>query len=188
MEAWRSRQFEYTWLRTLVGAYVDFAQITREALVVGAKAAKLDLPDDRRDRLLATFGELKAWPDVAPALSELKARGLRMAFLANPPDRMFDAVLRNSGLEGLLEPHLSTDRVQLYKPHPRAYQMGVNAFRLAREEIVFAASASWDAAGAKRFGYPTFWLNRSGLPLEELGVTPDAIGATMADLVRFVIG
>lgn len=188
MEAWRTRQFEYTWLRTLAGRYVDFAQITRDALVAAARATKLDLPDEKRDRLLAAFAELKAWPDVAPALRDLKARGIRMAFLANPPDRTFDAVVRNSGLEGLLDPHLSTDRVQLYKPHPRAYQMGVDAFRLPREEIVFAASASWDAAGAKTFGYPTFWLNRAGLPAEELGVIPDATGSTMADLVKFVAG
>ncbi len=188
MEAWRTRQFEYTWLRTLAGRYVDFAQITRDALVAAARATKLDLPDEKRDRLLAAFAELKAWPDVAPALRDLKARGIRMAFLANPPDRTSAAVVRNSGLEGLLDPHLSTDRVQLYKPHPRAYQMGVDAFRLPREEIVFAASASWDAAGAKTFGYPTFWLNRAGLPAEELGVIPDATGSTMADLVKFVAG
>jgi len=94
--------------------------------------------------------------------------------------------VRNSGLEGLLEPHLSTDRVQAYKPDPRAYQMGIDAFGLSREEIAFAASASWDAAGARIFGYPSFWLNRSNLPTEELGVVPDAIGAGMADLVKFV--
>lgn len=186
MEAWRTRQFEYTWLRSLTGRYVDFRQITRDSLIAAAKATRIDLAADVRDRLLGTFGELKAWPDVAPALRVLKARGVRMAFLANPPDAMFDAVVRNSGLEGLLEPHLSTDRVQIYKPHPRAYQMGLDAFRLTREEIVFAASASWDAAGARTFGYPTFWLNRTGLPVEELGVVPDEIGATMDDLVRFV--
>ena len=111
-----------------------------------------------------------------------------MAFLANPPNQMFDAVVRNSGLEGLLEDHLSTDRVQAYKPDPRAYRMGLDAFRLKREEIAFAASASWDAAGAKAFGYPSFWPNRANLPVEALGATPDAIGTGMPDLVKFVFG
>ncbi|HEV7546598.1 MAG TPA: haloacid dehalogenase type II [Reyranella sp.] len=185
MDSWRARQFEYTWLRTLAGRYVDFRQVTHDALVFAAKAAKLELDPDRRDRLMQTFLELKAWPDVAPALRELKDKGLRMAFLANPPVQMLDAVVRNSGLAGLLEPHLSTDRVQAYKPDPRAYQMGIDAFGLSREEIAFAASASWDAAGARIFGYPSFWLNRSNLPTEELGVVPDAIGTGMADLVKF---
>jgi 2-haloacid dehalogenase len=135
---------------------------------------------------MQTFLELKAWPDVAPALRDFKGKGIRMAFLANPTARMFDAVVRNSGLEGLLEEHLSTDRVQAYKPDPRAYQMGLDAFGLSREEIAFVASASWDAAGAKAFGYRTFWVNRAGLPTEELGIDPDATGAGMADLVKFV--
>ena len=186
MEVWRSRQFEYTWLRTLSRRYADFWEVTQEALAFAAKATKLDLAADKRDRLMQTFLELKAWPDVAPALRTLKGKGVRMAFLANPTAKMFDAVVRNSGLEGLLEEHLSTDRVQVYKPDPRAYQMGLDAFGLGREEIAFAASASWDAVGAKAFGYPTFWVNRAGLPSEELGVAPDATGAGMADLVKFV--
>ena len=175
MEIWRSRQFEYTWLRTLSRRYVDLWQVTQEALVFAARAAKLDLAADQRDALMQAFLELKAWPDVAPVLRDLKDRDIRMAFLANPTVKMFDAVVRNSGLEGLLEEHLSTDRVQAYKPDPRTYQMGIDAFGLAREEIAFAASASWDAAGAKAFGYPTIWVNRAGLPQEYAEFTPHQV-------------
>jgi 2-haloacid dehalogenase len=188
MEAWRTRQFEYTWLRTLSGRYADFWQVTQEALVVAATASRLDLTPDTRDRLMQTFLELKVWPDVAAALAQLKARGMRMAFLANPTVEMLEAPMRNAGLEGLLEAPLSTDRVRAYKPDPRAYQMGLDAFSFKREEIVFAASASWDAAGAKTFGYPSFWVNRANLPVETLGAVPDAIGSGMADLVAFVAG
>ena len=86
------------------------------------------------------------------------------------------AAMKNSGLEGLFEDHLTTDRVKAFKPDPRAYQMGVDAFGLKKEEIAFAAFAGWDVAGAKWFGYPTFWVNRADAPLEELGVVPDGIG------------
>ena len=188
MEAWRTRQFEYTWLRTLSGRYADFWQVTQEALVVAATASRLDLTPDTRNRLMETFLELKVWPDVSRALAQLKARGVRMAFLANPTVAMLEAPMRNAGLEGLLEAPLSTDRVRAYKPDPRAYQMGLDAFGLKREEVVFAASASWDAAGAKAFGYPSFWVNRANLPVEALGAAPDAIGLGMADLVAFVMG
>src|SRR5262245_45436900 len=142
MEIWRSRQFEYTWLRTLSRRYANFWEITQEALTFAAKATKLDLTADKRDRLMLTYLDLKAWRDVAPALRHLKEKGIRMAFLANPTAKMLDAVVTNSGLEGLLEAHLSTDRVHAYKPDPRAYQMGIDAFGLGREEIAFAASAS----------------------------------------------
>jgi len=187
-EAWRTRLFEYTWLRTLGGHYVDFWHVTEESLVFAAKASGIDLAADQRDALMQTWLTLKAWPDVAPALKELKAAGIRMAFLTNLTETMLDAVVKNAGLEGFFEPHLSTDRVKAFKPDPRAYQMGPDAFKLAKEEIAFAAFAGWDAAGAKWFGYPTFWVNRSNTPVEELGVMPDGVGSGMADLVKFVLG
>ena len=188
IDAWRTRQFEYTWLRTLSRRYADFWQVTEEALVFAANSMKLDLTAAKRAQLMQTFLELKAWPDAALALGELKTKGIRMAFLANFTTTMLDASIRNAGLDGVLEPHLSTDRVGAYKPDPRAYQMALGAFGMAREEIVFAASAGWDAAGAKTFGYPTFWVNRTNLPAEELGATADGTGSGLADLVKFVTG
>jgi len=184
--AWRTRQFEYTWLRTLGGHYADFWQVTEESLVFAAKSLKIDLSADQRDQLMQTYLQLKAWPDVLPALKQLRDAGIRMAFLSNLTDAMLDAVVKNSGLEGLLEDHLSTDKVRAFKPDPRAYQIGVDAFRLNKEEIAFAAFAGWDAAGARWFGYPTFWVNRLNAPVEELGVVPDGIGSDLGDLVKFV--
>ena len=99
---------------------------------------------------------------------------------------MLDSAIKSSGLEGIFEPSLSTDSVRVYKPDPRAYQMGIDAFNLRREQILFAAFGGWDAAGAKLFGYPTFWVNRLNLPMEELGVAPDATGQNLTDLVDFV--
>ncbi|TWC00808.1 2-haloacid dehalogenase [Bradyrhizobium macuxiense] len=183
--SWRTRQFEYGWLRTLGGRYTDFWRITEDALVFAAKATKIELSPEQRDRLMQTYLELKAWPDVLPALRQLREAGVRMAFLSNLTAPMLDAVVRNSGLEGLFEPHLSTDKVQAFKPDARAYQMGVDAFALRKEEIVFAAFAGWDVAGAKWFGYPTFWINRAHATVEELGVVPDGIGSGLNDLVAF---
>jgi 2-haloacid dehalogenase len=64
--------------------------------------------------------------------------------------------------------------------------MGIDASTLKPDEILFVAFGGWDAAGAKSFGYPTFWVNRSGLPAEELDVAPDAMGKDLTDLVNFV--
>jgi 2-haloacid dehalogenase len=184
--AWRTRQFEYTWLRTLSRRYVDFWQVTEDALVFAAKTLKLELPRGKRTQLMEAYLQLKAWPDAPAALRSLKAAGIRLAFLSNFTSKMLDAAINNSGLGGIFEDHLSTDKVQAFKPDPRAYQMGIDAFRLKREEIAFAAFSGWDAAGAKWFGYPTVWVNRMNLPGEELGVTPDAIGGNLNDLVNFV--
>jgi len=135
---------------------------------------------------MQAYLELKAWPDVATALASLKKEGLRLAFLSNMTPRLLAKGIENSGLGGTFEHVLSTDDRKTFKPDPRAYRMALDAFRLEREEIVFVAFAGWDAAGAKWFGFPTYWADRSNAPDEELGVTPDATGPDLGGLTRFV--
>jgi 2-haloacid dehalogenase len=154
--------------------------------VFAARKLKLDLDSDRRDVLMGAFLELDPWPDAGAALASLAGSGVRLGFLSNFTPRMLEANLRRSGLAGFFEQVLSTDEAGTYKPDPRAYGLGTRAFGLAREEILFVAHAGWDAAGAKSFGYPTFWVNRPGLPPEELGASPDAAGRDLSELVRFV--
>lgn len=183
--AWRTRQFEYQWLRTLSGHYADFWQTTQDALVFSAGLLKLELTADRRDRLMQAYLELKTWPDAPAALRALKAAGLRLAFASNMTRELLDAGIANNALEGVFEFVLSTDTVKAHKPDPRAYRMAATAFDLPREQILFAAFAGWDAAGAKTFGYPTFWVNRMNLPREELDVVADATGNDLTELVKF---
>ena len=184
--AWRTRPFEYQWLRVVSGRYVDFWQTTEDGPVFAAKLLQLELTPDKRAQLMQAYLGLTTWPDVPSALRSLQEAGVRLAFLSNMMAKMLEAGIKNAGLEGIFEHVLSTDQVRAYKPDPRAYHMAVDAFQLRREDILFAAFASWDAAGAKWFGYPTFWVNRLNLPGEELGVTPDAIGRDLTDVVSFV--
>jgi 2-haloacid dehalogenase len=123
---------------------------------------------------------------VTPVLHALKKLGFRLAFLTNLTPRMLAANIGNAGLDGLFEQVLSTDRVKTYKPAPRGYRLGTDTLRLRREEILFVAFAGWDAAGAKLFGYPTFWVNRLKLPPEELGAVPDGSGNSLSDLLQFL--
>lgn len=147
---------------------------------------KLELTDERRQQLMNSYLHLKPFPDVPRALQALKDAGLRLAFLANLTRQMLDAAIESSKLEGIFEYKLSTDAVKAYKQDARVYHMAVDAFNLPREEILFAAFGGWDAAGAKNFGYTTFWVNRLNLPVEQLDVAPDGIGATLTALVDFV--
>ena len=185
-QAWRTRQFEYTWLRTVAGRYADFWQVSEDALVFAARMLNLDLDSRRRERLMNAYLELKTWPDVPPTLKTLKAAGIRLGFLSNFSHRMLAAGINNSGLEGVFEHLLSTDEVKQFKPAPRAYQMAVDAFGLKREAIIFTAFAGWDAAGAKWFGFPTVWVNRLNTPAEQLPVTPDVMCNELSGLVNFV--
>jgi 2-haloacid dehalogenase len=185
---WRTRQFEYTWLRTMSRRYADFWQVTDDALVFAAKSLKLELTPDKHARLMDAYLNLRCWPEVPEALSSLKKAGIRLAFLSNLTAKMLEAGIHNSQLGGSFDHVLSTDRVKAYKPDPRAYQMGVDVLGLKPDQILFAAFAGWDAAGAKSFGYPTFWVNRQNQPAEELGVVADATGGNLIDLVRYLVG
>lgn len=185
---WRTRQFEYTWLRTLSGRYCDFWQVTSDALVYAAKALRLDLTPNARDSLMGAYLRLRCWPEAPDSLSALRNSGVRLALLSNMTVKMLDSGIRNSGLGGAFDQILSTDRVKAYKPDPRAYGMARHAFGLKRDRILFVPFAAWDAAGAVSFGYPTFWLNRQRQPNEELGFAASGSGASLRDLVAFIDG
>jgi 2-haloacid dehalogenase len=186
INAWRTRQFEYQWLRALGGRYVDFWQATADALTFACESIGLDAPGARRDALMQEWLRLDVWPDVPDTLHELKRRGFTLAFLSNATPNILGANLARAGLASLFDHSISTDAIRTFKPDPRAYQLGVDTLNLSREEILFVAFAGWDVAGAKWFGYPTFWNNRMAAPAEQLGVVPDAAGATLHDLLSLL--
>lgn len=183
---WRTRQFEYQWLRALAGQYQDFFAATQAALEFAAQSLKVDLRASARERLMRGFFEMRAWPDVPQALRDLRRAGKQLALLSNATAPILEAALTNSALQGALDRIISTDRIKSFKPDPRAYQLGIDVLGVAKHELLFVAFAGWDAAGAKWFGYPTFWNNRQNAVEEVLGVKPDGGGATLHELTRFI--
>jgi 2-haloacid dehalogenase len=184
--AWRSRQFEYQWLHALGNRYQDFYVTTQAALEFAARSLKIDLPADAREKLMQGFFELRAWPDVAASLRALRRSGLELALLSNATPQILGAALHNSDLDSALDAVISTDRIRTFKPDPRAYQLGVELLQRPKEQIAFVAFAGWDVAGAKWFGYPTFWNNRQSVPAEALDAAADATGATFAELLQWL--
>jgi 2-haloacid dehalogenase len=183
--AWRSRQFEYAWLRAAGGHYADFRQVTEDALRVALRERKLELPAAAQARLVDAYSELTAWPDAAAALRAMRASGLRLAPLANYTPRMISALIDHAGLADVFEQLISTDAARTFKPHPRAYQLGVDRFGLPSAQIAFAAFGGWDAAGASWFGYPTFWVNRLGVEPDQLD-GPKATGRDLTELAAWI--
>jgi 2-haloacid dehalogenase len=184
---WRTRQFEYSWLRSITDHYVDFLAVTDDALVYASNALHLDLTADGKRRLLDAYLHLTPWPDTGDALRQLQARGVRVITIANFSPVMLRSNAEHAGLTGLFEALVSTGANHTYKPDPRAYQLGLEQLHLAKQDILFAAFGGWDAAGAKSFGYPTFWVNRFSQPIEELGIRPDEIATNLDDLLDFVL-
>ncbi|HTS52446.1 MAG TPA: haloacid dehalogenase type II [Burkholderiales bacterium] len=169
--AWRSKQLEYTWLRSLMGRYEDFESVTGAALAHCCNTLGLRLDAVAAQALLEQYRHLATFADVPPVLDSL--RGTKLAILSNGSPHMLLALVRNAGLEGLFQAVLSVDALRVFKPHPSVYQFAVDRLDAKRENIAFVSSNSWDASGASSFGFRTFWINRSGAQPDELGYPPD---------------
>src|SRR5262249_53177174 len=76
---WRAKQLEYTWQRSLMRRYVDFAAVTRDGLAFACAA--LGLPLDDPEPLMQAYLELEPYPDVRATLERLRPR--RLAILSN---------------------------------------------------------------------------------------------------------
>ena len=180
-DLWRTKQLEYTWTRSLMGSYRDFRLLTAEALdYAGARCGGLRA--DMRSELLAAYETLDAFPDAAPALASLKARGCATAILSNGSPAMLDNAVRSAGLAGLIDACLSVDAAKIYKTAPQAYQLTLDRFGVKPGEVSFQSSNRWDIAGAARFGFRTVWINRSGLPDEYSDLAADRILPSLAGL------
>ncbi|MEJ2154320.1 MAG: haloacid dehalogenase type II [Desulfobacteraceae bacterium] len=169
---WRTKQLEYTWLRSLMGHHADFWQVTRDALDFAFDMHGLDDPDLNRD-LMEAYLKLDCYPEVPEALSILKSRGFRLAILSNGTPAMLEAAVKNSGIGDLIERNYSVEEAGIFKPDARVYQLAVDGLNVKADEIVFQSSNAWDASGASAFGFKVAWVNRFGQSKERLPGRPD---------------
>ena len=181
--AWRLKQLQYTWARTLMGRYEDFWKVTEDGLVFAANSLKLDLDPGKRKRLMEAYLSLAAFPDVVPGLKELSGAGYPLAILSNGSPKMLRAAASSTGIEGLLAHIISVDEIKIYKPSPRVYKLAPAKFKLAPRAIGFVSSNSWDAAGAASAGLTTFWINRGNQPMDELGFPPARTVTKLTELL-----
>ena len=185
-ELWRDKQIEYTRLRTLCSTYKPFWEVTQDALVFSCKKLGLDLTLEAQNSLMGQYAKLRAFPENLEVLQRLCDMGLKLAILSNGNPQMLESAVEAAGMRGIFNHILSVDAVKKFKTAPEAYQLAPDVFGLSPKSILFVSSNCWDACGATWFGYTTFWVNRANAPLDELGVTPDATGADMNALLRFV--
>ena len=178
---WRTRQLEYTWLRSLMQEYVEFWQVTGDGLDYAL--AVLGIEDDAlRQRLMDIYMRLDAYPEVKDVLTALKVGGLKTAILSNGSPKMLSSAVENAGINEVLDDTFSVDSIGIYKPHPSVYQMGVDGLGVNAERICFMSSNAWDAAAAANFGFRVVWVNRFGQPQERIPGDPEQVIQTLEAL------
>jgi 2-haloacid dehalogenase len=178
-QLWRAKQLEYTWQRSLMQRYAPFSTVTREALAYACETLDLQLTAERMEALMGEYNMLSLFPDVAKTFS--RTPKLKKAILSNGSPDMLEPLIAHSGLE--LDALISVDELEVYKPSPRVYELGVSRLNIAKEKIAFVSSNCWDALGAKSFGFTVYWINRAGAPVDRMGLAPDRTVRTLDEIL-----
>jgi 2-haloacid dehalogenase len=119
-EIWRAKQLEYSWVRTLMGAYADFWQLTEQALDFALR--KVPSADKGlRAKLLDAYWRLDCYPEVPAVLKALKASGAKLAILSNGSPEMLEAAVKSAALDQVLDDIYSVDAVKRFKTDPSVY-------------------------------------------------------------------
>jgi 2-haloacid dehalogenase len=163
-QVWRIKQLEYTWLRSLMRRYVDFSVITRESLVYTLRILGLQHDEQAFARIMDKYLHLDLYPDALAALTDMKDK--KLAILSNGSPDMLNALVKNSGLDRVLDATISVDAKKIFKPSPDAYTLIEDNLGIPPHEVLFISSNPWDACGAKAFGLNVAWIER---------VTPEAM-------------
>ncbi len=179
-QVWRIKQLEYTWLRSLMRRYEDFAVVTRESLAYTLRCLGLKYDASAFERIMDKYLHLDLYPDALASLAAMKDR--KLAILSNGSPDMLGALVRNSGLDRVLDATISVDAKRIFKPSPEAYTLIEQTLHIPPSDVLFISSNPWDACGAKAFGLNVAWIER---------VTPEAMALacinseTVAPLTMF---
>ncbi len=157
-QIWRIKQLEYTWLRSLMRRYEDFSVVTRDSLAYALRVLGLKHDPATFERIMDKYLHLDPYPDATATLEAMRQR--KLAILSNGSSGMLTALVRNSGLDRLLDATISIDSQKIFKPAPEAYTLIESVLGTPPAEVLFVSSNPWDACGAKAFGLNVAWIER----------------------------
>ena len=182
---WRLRQVEYTWLRNSMNEYVDFWEITSNALdyameVLNIKNIKL------RDQLLELYLKLEAYSEVKKVLGKLKDKKFRTGILSNGSRKMLDSAVKNAKIENLLDVVISVEECKIYKPSSKVYDLVEIKTDIHKDKVTFFSSNAWDMHAAANYGFKTIWVNRFQGKLERLPGKPNAIVKSLDNIDQLI--
>jgi 2-haloacid dehalogenase len=174
-QTWRTKHIEYTWVHSLSQRPATFWELAQKSLDYAIASVGGAVPAEAKDKLLAAYRTMDAYPEVAEVLAVLKGRGGRLAILSNGDPDMLDDAVRAAKLDNLFDAVLSVTAAGIFKPSPAVYRLATDRFGCSPGDISFQSSNRWDVAGAKAFGFHCVWINRTGAPDEYPGLRPDRI-------------
>lgn len=206
-QVWRLKQLEYTWLRSLMGEYKSFWEISEESLVYALNSCGLAFDDAKLARIMDKYLHLDPYPECLSALDALS--GTPLAILSNGNQDILDALVDNTGVASKLDSVISIDQVKIFKPHATAYELVEKTLGVKPDNTLFVSSNAFDACAAKNFGFHVAWIERVTQPalaqevaaaevvgpgvmfkllrmqMENFGMEPDYRLQSLTDLVKY---
>src|SRR5262245_30854579 len=145
---WRERQIDWTFRRALMGRYVDFDVVTRDALRATAKTLGVDLRTAETG-LLDAYRRLPAFADAPEGLIQLAEEGHRLVAFSNGVGSTLRGLLTHARLMPPLTDVVSVDEVRTYKPSPEVYRYLVARGGTTPDKTWLVSANGWDVLGAK---------------------------------------
>ena len=93
----RQKQVEFVMTRTILGKYLNFEILTRNAIEFALKETGIARTDPAVEELFLKFQNLKPYKDAVGALSDLDELGLKVAVLSNGTDAMLEKLMEHAG-------------------------------------------------------------------------------------------
>ena len=179
---WRLRQVEYTWLRNSMNEYINFWNITEDALEYAMESLNMK-NEELKNKLLDLYLKLEAYPEVEKVLTQLKKEGYQTGILSNGSEDMLASAVKNAKLENLLDKVLSVEKCKVYKPSSKVYDLVEKEFKINKINCAFFSSNAWDMHAAAHYGFKTIWVNRFEGNLEKLPGKPYKIVQSLEKIV-----
>ncbi|WP_458526137.1 haloacid dehalogenase type II [Onishia taeanensis] len=180
-QRWRDKQLEYSFRRGLMGAYAPFSACTREALEFTDRALGTDLSEAQKDRLMATYAKLPAFPEVAEALTRFSSAGVTCVAFSNGTREAVEGLMVQAGLLDHFDDIISVDEVKRFKPDPAVYAHLRERTESEAQDTWLISSNPFDVIGARHAGLHAAWVRRSAeTPFDAWGGEPDM---TVTDLL-----
>ena len=167
---WRTTQLEYTWLRSLMERHKDFWQITEDSLDKSMKAFNID--PSMKDELLNLYKVLSPFKEVPETLKKLKEKNFKLAILSNGTPSLLSELVKSNNLNDLFDDLFSIEKVGIYKPNFKVYEIPLNKYRIEKNEVAFLSANTWDVSGGGNYGFNSIWVNRNNNIFDNLDYLP----------------
>jgi 2-haloacid dehalogenase len=155
-----------------------YREVLTLALERLAQEESVQIPEGEADALAKALPDWPPFPDVPPALAELRDRGWMLALLSNTDRDLIEASQRQLGVP--VDLAIVAEDVGSYKPAHAHWERFFEATTADRESHVHvAASLFHDIVPARELGLRTVWINRLG---EEPEPKPDRELTDLTDL------